>query len=529
MPHSPLESLPIELQWSIIRLLDPIALISISQTNTHFRNVVSPKRPHFIERLLALECRAEVGGPPIHYSRHGLLDPDRNSPEWEANRWACTSCLRLLPHDAFNNQMLSRLCYRKPVPGSPAADRCTSWEPTSKSRKPGSPTLRDLRVRGMSYEERMLRKRSAIAGTNYWGISRRMEHPQLGPQTDIEKRFGDFQGCGMVEVEDMTFTDFRWMSDEQDARIFDRDAYAVELIRAGWNRHLRRCIECRFRRGEFRGCSVKGNPNGTVKVPIVSGRQKSYGTVVDRYFPGVSEVLENKRPDVNSPVFVVYRKDAIDRAWTTYRARCPGCSQWKELRAFRFGGIYPRWEPIDRDNDWWDGYSNWDQTKVTEEILDKLQCNHCFVKEHGREALGKVLVDWLECLLELELGEAASVLRTGLCDFKYAYPSIPKRAPKAKIKELICDIRPMLDKSSKELTRADVALLRQRRVQWEAWGDPTPKWLRCDKWYMEWLKYYEESETMWFWLKSCMEEIRWEGKGDILVDWVLNTDGLVSS
>ncbi|KAI0129061.1 hypothetical protein BJ170DRAFT_682840 [Xylariales sp. AK1849] len=60
-----LDSLPRELQVAIFRLLDPIALICISQSCAQFRAVVNPSRKHFVERLLAAECLEEFGGPII--------------------------------------------------------------------------------------------------------------------------------------------------------------------------------------------------------------------------------------------------------------------------------------------------------------------------------------------------------------------------------------------------------------------------------------------------------------------------------
>ena len=58
----PLPLLPAEIQCSIIRLLDPISLISVSQTSTHFRRTINPSKRHFTERLLALERLTKYGG-----------------------------------------------------------------------------------------------------------------------------------------------------------------------------------------------------------------------------------------------------------------------------------------------------------------------------------------------------------------------------------------------------------------------------------------------------------------------------------
>ncbi|KAL2817888.1 hypothetical protein BDW59DRAFT_152343 [Aspergillus cavernicola] len=367
------ESLPIEIQCSIIRHCDPISLISTSQTNTHFRALINPTRAHFAERLLALESLTEIGGPRISFSRFGSLNPDRNTPEWEANRWACTACLRLLPHFAFNNYALSSLAYRKPLPGSHESKKCTTWEPTltiSKRGKSKSIT-HPLNDPHSTKESRNLRKRYAITTTGNWGVRRtavQNSHPHL------ITRLNSFWEAGFTEFQVLTYSQFKRISEEDENAIFDREAHAVEFLRAGSKRHLRRCIECRFRRGEFRGCAGRGRGTGTVNVPIVPGRQQTFGTVVDRYFPGFSSVFANKRPGFNAPAFVIHRDDALDRDWTFYRVRCQGCATWKELRAFRAGGIYPRWEPMDNiSENRHDEYSNWDGKGVTEVFLEWIQ------------------------------------------------------------------------------------------------------------------------------------------------------------
>ncbi|VUC24166.1 unnamed protein product [Clonostachys rosea] len=114
-------SLPVELQCLSISFLDPVTLVSLSQADTYFRRLIQPGRHEIVQRLLQLECTQEHGG--------GLNDR-LNSSSWdgaESMRWACTGCLRLLPHTSFDNHSLLRLGYRKPAAGSPAADPITNW------------------------------------------------------------------------------------------------------------------------------------------------------------------------------------------------------------------------------------------------------------------------------------------------------------------------------------------------------------------------------------------------------------------
>ncbi|KAL3470309.1 hypothetical protein BJX99DRAFT_239779 [Aspergillus californicus] len=519
---SPLESLPVELQCSIIRYLDPIALISTSQTNTHFRTVINPQKTHRVEYLLAIECSEEKGGPLINFSRFGTLDPDRVTPEWEANRWACTGCVRLLPHYAFNNFALSTLKYRKPVPGSVAARQCTTWEPTSYPPKRNR-QRQSIQEKEDAEEDRILRKRYSLATTAGWG------------ERDRLIRFNAYREGRMPSFQEIPESQWPNISDDQENSLLATERKSLELRLAGTNRHNRRCIECRFSRGEFRGCAGKGKGIGTVAVPIVVGRQKSYGTTIDRYFPGVCDVLRTNRPLSNAPVFVIHREHALDREWTLYRVRCPGCLIWKELRAFRVGGMYPRWEPKETGSqDRNDRYQDWDMSMITEESLNGMRCNHCFLAEHGRGRLGDVLVKWLTALIKAQLVEATGSLRAGFNHLFWRLKLAPKDV-KAASKVLIWDMRSLLDRHHMEVTRTDVALLRHRRTEWLKLyphlrdGTKDDLWFYPDRWFMDWVHYWEESEGMWFWLKDLMDEIWEEGTGGVLVDWVLGRDEVSDS
>ncbi|KAL5000877.1 hypothetical protein BDV10DRAFT_199806 [Aspergillus recurvatus] len=520
-------SLPIELQGSIIRYLDPIALISLSQTNRHFRTLIDPTRTHFVERLLALECRASEGGPQIHFSRFGTLDPDRNSPEWAANRWACTGCLRLLHFYAFNNQMLSSIGYRKPIPRSRIAERCTSWEPSGcKVKTRGTAAKEDAIQPGYLHKDRTLRRRYGITTTQNWGVRRRgpggdiMQPQGAAADQELMDRFLGFQDCGMAEFVRMQFAEFERLSDSAESEIFDRDAHAVEILRAGSNRHVRRCIECRFQRGEFIGCAGQGKGIGTVNVPIVVGRRKWYGTLVDRYFPDISYVLHNKRPDVNVPVYAPHRSDPFDMPWTLYRARCPACEKWKELRAFRVGGLWPRWKPasvgIENAAIPEEPYANWDGTDITEDLLNTLQCNYCFAQEHGFKGLGDELVRWLAYLVDVDLQNMGNYLLLGLREQSYGMDILHLPYPSY---------------NAANLSPTDVAFMRQQRDEWlaDAGGNLNPESSGLNSRHTERLKFFNEAEVMWYWLKACAEEIEETGKGYVLAEWALRRNEAVES
>ncbi|KAJ5456474.1 hypothetical protein N7530_011748 [Penicillium desertorum] len=253
-----LESLPVEILCSIFRLLDPIGLISISQTNSKFRTVIQPKRTHLLERLLELECREEVGGvTPVFRSKDNHLVPDFTSKEWHDMRWACSICLKMLPYIAFNNHYILRLQYRKPLPGSPAARSYTSWESTrdGKLRRPYHIHKQQSNSKD---EDRKIRRRYGLASRCN---TLRPNHPVR----DKGARLASFQDSGMITFQGFSLDEYCSITQEEEQVLLDHEARLIERERCGFKRHLRKCNECRFRRGELSSTVQRG----TDKVPIV--------------------------------------------------------------------------------------------------------------------------------------------------------------------------------------------------------------------------------------------------------------------
>jgi hypothetical protein len=242
---SSLGCLPVEILGLIFRLLDPIGLVSISQTSFHFRRVVQPKRTHFLERLLELECREDTGGiTPVFRSRDNYLEPSFTAKEWHAMHWACGVCLKLLPHTAFNLHYILRLQYRKPLPGSPAAESYTSWEPT-----------RDVRYRKRVQEQqhglneyRQIRRR--------YDLSCKSNDLQEGQTRDLRERLAAFQNSGMVTFQGFSLEEYSSITQQEEQVLLDYEARLIERERCGFKRHLRECSECRFHRGESRAPST---------------------------------------------------------------------------------------------------------------------------------------------------------------------------------------------------------------------------------------------------------------------------------
>ncbi|CAI7617664.1 unnamed protein product [Penicillium bialowiezense] len=385
--HPNLGSFPVEVLSTIFGMLDPIGLISASQTNSRFRAVINPQRIHFVERLLQVECGPEGGGTPIFRAKDNDLRPNPASDEWENIRWACSNCLKLLPHEAFSNQHLLRLKFRKPLGGSPAATPLTSWEPSK--RRGFALTQKKSKARKVAErKDRRARCRYNLAVKNNWQ-----------PPRD-ENRLRAYQGSGMIAFRDVNLEEYlNVMSMEEERARLDQEAFRVELVRCGFQRHQRKCNECRFQLHEISphvGRPDEGYEQGTLKIPIVTSRQYPYESALERFFPGVDEALKIERPLDEIPS---RWDEQVNRLWTTYNIRCPSCELWQEMRDFRLGGLFNKWAPKMRAGS---NLRNWDGNILTPESMDNLRCNYCYAIENGREKLCAILVHWLNCLLDQE-------------------------------------------------------------------------------------------------------------------------------
>lgn len=327
-----LNALPTELQCAVFCLLDPVGLISISQTNRAFRNTIQPTRKNFLERLLQLELDERQGGnTPLFNPRTNALSPAWTEPEWKLMRWACSGCLRLRPAEYFDNHSILRLAYRKPISGSPASKPYTSWEATPKASPFLPHVRREQRPRSdQCIEEKRIRRRYGLASSKRWTA--------IAYATEAEDTYNELQGCGWIAWEDSTLTEFLRLDPEQKKAIFDEEVNAIEKLRCGYKRHLRKCHECRYQSGQLKPKLI--GSGGIARIPVVTSRQYRIPTIMDRYYPRFSEELQNKRPTSNPPSYAIYRANVRDRFWPMYMIRCPDCEKWKEQRMFMTGLSY---------------------------------------------------------------------------------------------------------------------------------------------------------------------------------------------
>ncbi|KPM35104.1 hypothetical protein AK830_g11471 [Neonectria ditissima] len=506
-----LDRLPTEIQCFIIRLLEPISLISISHTNSHFRQLVRPEKKHFAERLLALESLEKHGGiTPIFRSRDNDLDPDWTDARWSAMRWACTDCLRLLPHECFDNHSILRLRYRKPVPESAASKLVTTWEPAklSKARQ------HCREPKGLVADQRQFRELYSICVTSGRGAVPVSEGPMIN-------RLDVLQRCGIVGPDGVSEWD--GLTRPLKLQRLDRLALFIELDRCGTKRSLRKCNECRYLGGKL--APRLSGYGGTLKLPIVPSRRIMFGTQIDRYFPGISGFLDHKRPLYDPPLTRIHRQDAYGELWTMYMVRCPSCTRWQELREFRLGGEYQHWKPV-MATAGSDATFTWNDKEITESLLEGSLCNDCFVQTHGRYALTKVLLPWFNHLIMLQLLILNWQLKSGWSQLRsLLMPGIPQEY-QTEVRDLMRHPASLHSHSYDALTDEDVALLKLRHAQWkEIWdrmksnGDTDWTEEDMDAWYDTCMRRFNETEGHWRWLMACRDEL--EEKPGALANWAM--------
>ncbi|KAH6886946.1 hypothetical protein B0T10DRAFT_490523 [Thelonectria olida] len=522
-----LDLLPTELQCSIVRLLEPISLISISQTNTHFRHLVNPQKKHFVERLLALESLVDYGGETLVFrSRDNQLTPNWMDERWDAMRWACTDCLRLLPHRCFDNHSILRLRYRKPIPGSPAADLVTTWEPVESS---SSSRIRrqKLPFKDSFTSEKRLRRRYLFSVT-----SEEFFFFSPGGHSLRSTMLEKYQECGMAGFEELSPHQFGELTPQKMLQMMDDNALAVELERCGNKRRFRRCNECRYLGGQLEP-GLNNEHYGTLQVPIVKSRQIMFGSMIERYFPGIWDYLLADQHLSKEPLFRIRRRAQHQQPWAMYMVRCPRCAGWKELREFRIGGTFHLWAPILIPNSQ-RAYMNWDDREMSESLLDESRCNACVAKIHDRNVLGQMLLSWITRLIDLWLMGCTRYLKHGWSNTKSVMKDMP-REYQHEIEHLI-ETTPCLQQDDREhiATEADVALLRLRLEQWMSfwdrmklstvydWGLDNLGMAHVDNTNVSWKRNFDETEAEWRELTTLKNGIK--QRPEALAEWALSRD-----
>ncbi|CAH0004328.1 unnamed protein product [Clonostachys byssicola] len=493
------KAFPGEIHNHIAGLLGPVDLISLSQANRYFRQLINPGQKEFAERLFVIECDEKHGGgtslyqktPFIQIHRHETLEP------FEANRWACPGCLQLLPHYRFDNRSIYWLATRKPMPGTPAADVASSWVPTQHREDSAE-------------EDKRIRK-------EIWTY-----YTKSQPIADSE--------------------DDRFRADE----------------RCGYARHKRRCIECQYQLGIIGGSargqlstiprSLEEGAAGKIKVTCtLTSRGVMLPSGFVRFWPKLDEMIQNKAPTITplGPRSIPWRREG--KLWDMYMIRCTGCEEWKELRAFRIEGSRLGWTPpcVTMGIPQWlpRGVATDDVPKLENRSLEELRCNHCFAREHGAMKLGEILAIRFDMNIKPHLSELEYRLHSHYKAVKYlaaegaaAERHRPKKEdPSGDFDELVRLVR-QAEENNKELSnrlwklnQADVDRLRTEAKEfkdiWLRMRASQPRLaskLGRDRAFVSWVNDFDNSEIEWKWLKECQVKIM--ENPDLLLQYALNVD-----
>ncbi|KAF5966576.1 hypothetical protein FBULB1_11592 [Fusarium bulbicola] len=369
-----LNNLPVEVQQRIARFVDPVGLISLRQTNRHFLRIINVQRQQYIERLLALECTLEHGGPPIIFTTRDDKPFwfDRNLAE---ARWACTGCMRLRPYYHFQYKFLAEVIWRKPMPGWPGTNVITSWEPSATGI--GGAPITPSADGGRSLQARYRAIVDDFSQDDAVALLIRYQAHQVG----------NMFGMPAHALQQMILHNpeaLRW-------RLLQSMITMENSGDFGSDRYFRKCNDCQFNSGIFNNATIISQDGlyGTDSFPIISIENHSIASPLDRYFPGILENLRQGRPTAR--FYSGYRK-----GWPLWMARCPQCATWKELKTFRIGADEGRsgreWQPAV-------GRLTWDGVILTTEVFENACCNECFMVQKGWPALAEYHGRWFQFLV----------------------------------------------------------------------------------------------------------------------------------
>ncbi|RDL41694.1 Uncharacterized protein BP5553_01673 [Venustampulla echinocandica] len=325
--------LPTDIQVLILPCLTSTSLISLSQTNRHFRQLIDPQRNQFVNRLLELECLPEYGGEVTINEHAKIIIPSGTVS------YACIHCLKIIPHTHFDNHALLRLRFRKPPPESRASQQLCGW------------TSGGAKARGL---KRQADLRNDTLTNWIW------QNSSSGiPESKL------------LELYKIGTTRNRRICNE------------CKFITGFWSRNAGN--QSQSWGGKHRNSNV-----GTAGVPVVKGRQRRCHDSTERYFWDLFPIAA----DTEYPSrWKIYREGNCDW-WSLWSIRCPGCAIWQERAAFRKGSGYGvKATPADPDmwrQDDWDGphFEEWRCNRCFETSVGK--------EELGRQLLAfwKRLVDF---------------------------------------------------------------------------------------------------------------------------------------
>ncbi|KAK3948031.1 hypothetical protein QBC32DRAFT_269681 [Pseudoneurospora amorphoporcata] len=365
MPAISLHTVPLDILLSILGYVDPISLINLAQTCQSLRVTIQPTRANLLQRLLAVEL---IGIVPLIRGRDNQIIPPIGSIDWESNKYACGGCLKLLPHQMFDNHNILRLDLRKPPPGSWEANRLAEWWYLDGWEDD---------VRGRIIQHRVFTRISNEIKS--LAHVRRQHHEATHPD-DHMPHDGVNQFLWAAEAKAIIAAN-------------DRTAYDAELLLCGLRRHNRRCNECRFLGGDLRHLNPTNNPgNAFPPLPVATGRKLPFYNLFDRCFPTLFNPIPLSGTGRRFTQFGNQRNKAY--TWMMCTVRCRGCSKWKDASQFRLPiAAYKTEDLLKRE------IANYLVPDPQLGELRKPRCNRCFLAEHGMAAFRGHIVRFARSLL----------------------------------------------------------------------------------------------------------------------------------
>ncbi|KAK4119086.1 hypothetical protein N657DRAFT_582486 [Parathielavia appendiculata] len=479
--------IPPEVVQQIVRQLDPISLIALSQTSKSWRAFISPIQHDYVQRLLALELMPEHGGiVPMFDELSQKLCPPWDGSEWKSNKYACCGCMKLQSHMMFDNHAILRRPYRKPPPWSVEAEKAaiTDWEPLEPSARWRRIQAREARVR-----EEQRKWARIVEWRRDYVIGNR-----TGYQFPLAAR------------------------DHPD----EDEEYPVRAYLTGTARQKRRCIECK------RLLNIRTRPPCTIEVTVsptataVISRQGLFLSMWDRHFPGL---VEPPPPEERPRVWRSFRgsRPALGLFLNVYVVFCRFCKKWLMDSAFR------NWK-----------LQEWEWPLPARFTIDPLICNRCYLEsgggsarlarelsagalamfqEHRREIGGQLRFGW--DYIYNDFNNAANVV-TSLAEFKAIGNEILDGL------EWVTEVNGYGDRRRfPDLEKSDLLDLRRRfeRYREFIYDDKVDSGRREEilkSWFKLWVEDYDKFEGMYIWLGK---QIAWlESEPNAVLDYVLERD-----
>ncbi|KAJ7189616.1 hypothetical protein GGX14DRAFT_608774 [Mycena pura] len=484
-------SLPTELLCAIVRLLDPIGLISLSQSSRVFRALIRSSQEDFVQCLLALELDPHLGGIVHFRSRDNNLTPPWDDAEaLKAIRFACIGCMKLLPHTRFSNQNLLQL--RR-----------------ARARRTASPT-------GCHWRERARREKEDRAAVRF----------ELERSTEV--------GAG---------------ADERDARA-QAVLGGVHRTRRRCNEcRFQRGEFTRPTRANVGTAAVPILKSRRLEFPSALERYLP-GLLPPLLFRVSRDDVRTEHftlYHVRCPVCAVWQELGAFRVGLVYAHATP-LLMLEERRRQLLGEQDVSDTPLGEEDvsDTPLGEGDVSDTLLDEEdvpdtplgeedVPDTLLCNRCVLARHGRARLGEELIAFAAKLVDAVYWRAEYQLRFGwrLLEgtLRESQLKTKKHHFSAGFHEIIAGLPWVADRymgeeqKTPDFDRCDPDDLRRRIVRLRVLvetelTEERRKEFFSNFWFRWWLENYEKNETR----VATLEEVRSVNGPDVLVDFVLEKD-----